>query len=308
MAVYISNCGSDESGKYTGGAAGDQTGKEWCVKALSGSWTYVLRHPDSDTRAMLAKLAKQAAENDCIGYDQSQRTTFYTQLKAAGWYPSKITAKCEADCSAGVAAIVIAAGNLLGDSKMKAVSKDVYTGNERAALKSAGFESLAYSSGMALYAGDVLLRSTHTAIVTQGNATATSSTSKSTSTSTTSTTSTKLTVDGAWGKNTTKAVQKLLGTTQDGVVSYQLTSLRKYLSAADTESWKFYASKKGGSAMVKALQKRCGATADGYAGQATVKAMQKRLNSRAGAGLTVDGYMGAKTVKALQTALNNGKF
>ena len=31
--MSISNCGHDENGKYTGGAAGDQTGTEYQVRA-----------------------------------------------------------------------------------------------------------------------------------------------------------------------------------------------------------------------------------------------------------------------------------
>lgn len=30
---YVSNSGSDENGRYSGGRAGDQTGNEWALKA-----------------------------------------------------------------------------------------------------------------------------------------------------------------------------------------------------------------------------------------------------------------------------------
>ena len=80
------------------------------------------------------------------------------------------------------------------------------------------------------------------------------------------------------------------------------------MEACLTESWKFGSTKSGGSQMVKALQKKVSATQDGYAGQNTVKKLQKWLNSNCSSGLTVDGYCGAKTVKAVQKALNNNKF
>lgn len=150
--------------------------------------------------------------------------------------------------------------------------------------------------------------STASASTTSATTSATTSSTTTASTSSSSSSSASLTVDGTWGQKTTKAMQKALGTTVDGIVSNQLTSCKKYLEAASTASWAFYSSKRGGSPMVKALQKLVGATQDGYAGQATVKALQKWLNSKASAGLTVDGYMGAKTVKAVQKALNNGKF
>ena len=40
----ISNSGSDENGKYSGGQAGDQTGKEWQIRSwYNRPWNYVLR-------------------------------------------------------------------------------------------------------------------------------------------------------------------------------------------------------------------------------------------------------------------------
>ena len=52
--------------------------------------------------------------NDKIGYDQNQRDTYWQQLKAVDYEPSKIKAACEEDCSAGVCANVRAAGFLFG--------------------------------------------------------------------------------------------------------------------------------------------------------------------------------------------------
>ncbi len=43
----ISNSGRDERGKYSGGKAGDQDGKEWAVIPwYSRPWTAVLRYPN----------------------------------------------------------------------------------------------------------------------------------------------------------------------------------------------------------------------------------------------------------------------
>ena len=91
---------------------------------------------------MIAQMAKAAANNNMVGYDQSQRYTFWEHLKASNYDPAKITVKCEADCSSGVAAIVKGAGYRLGIKKLKDVSICCYTGNLRAALKAAGFEVL----------------------------------------------------------------------------------------------------------------------------------------------------------------------
>lgn len=165
----ISNCGHDERGKYSGGAAGDQTGTEWAViKWYNRPWKCVLRHPDKKVRSMIAQMAKAAANNNMVGYDQSQRYTFWEHLKTSNYDPAKITVKCEADCSSGVAAIVKGAGYRLGIQKLKDVSIYCYTGNLRAALKAAGFEVLTDSkyltSDAYLLEGDVLLNdSCHTA-------------------------------------------------------------------------------------------------------------------------------------------------
>lgn len=107
----------------------------------------------------------------------------------------------------------------------------------------------------------------------------------------------KLTVDGLWGKATTTALQKVLGTVRDGIVSGQSSVCRKYLQNCQTSSWQFSAYPTG-SQMIKALQRKLGVGADGIAGAITIKALQKFL------GVEADGYCGAITVKALQNWLN----
>jgi hypothetical protein len=162
----ISNCGHDENNKYSGGNAGDQTGTEWAVIAwYNRPWKCVLRHPDEKVRKMIADMARAAANNNNVGYDQSQRYTFWENLKDSNYDPAKITVKCEADCSSGVAAIVKGAGYRLGIQKLKDVSIYLYTGNMRAGLKAAGFEVLTDSkyltSDAYLLEGDIILNDSH---------------------------------------------------------------------------------------------------------------------------------------------------
>ena len=164
--MSISNCGHDENGKYKGGKAGDQTGKEYQIMSwYNRPWKCVLRYPDTDVGGTLAKIAKAAAKNEKIGYDQSQRTTYHTQLKAAGWKPEKIKTKCEADCSSSTAANVIAAGHQMGIKKLQEINPNCTTSNLRAVLKAAGFEVLTHSRYLAgdeyLQPGDVLLNDGH---------------------------------------------------------------------------------------------------------------------------------------------------
>lgn len=163
--VQISNSGSDEHGTYKGGKAGDQTGREWRRRDwYDRPWNCVLRHPDAAVRACIAELASKAADNDLIGYDQYQRTTYWDELQKAGFDPGKIRTACEADCSAGVIANVRAAGYILGRKELMTISA-TYTGNMRSAFKKAGFRVLTSSKYTGrddyLLAGDVLLNDAH---------------------------------------------------------------------------------------------------------------------------------------------------
>lgn len=166
----ISNSGHDENGQYSGGAAGDQTGKEWSIIPwYNRPWNVVLRFEDPKTADTIAELATEAANNNNIGYDQGQRWTFWDALKASGYKPQNIKIKCEADCSAGVLAICKATGYLLHNSKMKAIDPNGYTGTERKILVNAGAKALTaakyLTSDKYLKRGDILLyEGAHTAI------------------------------------------------------------------------------------------------------------------------------------------------
>lgn len=161
----ISNSGHDENGRYSGGKAGDQTGKEWAVIPwYNRPWTVVLRFSDEKIRHYIATLAREAANNDNIGYDQSQRTTFWLQLKQCGYRPKNIKTKCEGDCSAGVTAIVKATGYLLGNSALRNVPITT-TAYLESALKKAGAKALKdkkyLTSDNYLLEGDILLYPGH---------------------------------------------------------------------------------------------------------------------------------------------------
>lgn len=104
-------------------------------------------------------------------------------------------------------------------------------------------------------------------------------------------------VDGWWGKNTTKALQRYFGTPVDGVVSNQDPAQKKYLLRADSGSWDF-AGQGNGSDLIGAMQRHVGVSDDGFMGPKTIRAWQQKL------GVTVDGYMGVNTVTALQNWIN----
>ena len=167
---YISNCGHDENNKYRGGEAGDQTGTEYYLRTwYNRPWTCVLRYPDAAVRDRIAILAIDAALNNKIGYDQSQRTTFWTQLKAANYDPAAITVKCEADCTSSTAAIVKAVGFIMDIPALQRVSINTSSRNMRVNFKNAGFVVLTdkkyLTSGNYLLPGDILLYEDHHAAI-----------------------------------------------------------------------------------------------------------------------------------------------
>ncbi len=162
MATKISNCGSNENGKTTGGKAGDQTGKEYRVISwYSRPWKCVLRFPDPKVGEEIARISEAAAKNDNVGYCQTHRRTYHDALKAANWNPAAIKKPVETDCSASTLANIIAAGHKCGIAALKQINPDGYTGNMRAALKKAGFTVLTDSKYLTssdyLLPGDILL-------------------------------------------------------------------------------------------------------------------------------------------------------
>ena len=162
---YIANSGKDENGGTKGGQAGDQTGHEWELKKwYNRPWTVVLRYPDQSVALTIAKLSIAAALNNKIGYDQSQRTTYWKQLQAANYDPSKIVVACEEDCTAGVSANVKAAGYIHGIKALQDIPI-CSSRNMQAQFTKAGFIALTASkyltSGNYLLPGDVLLYESH---------------------------------------------------------------------------------------------------------------------------------------------------
>lgn len=173
---YISNSGHDENGSYTGGKAGDQTGTEWELKAwYNRPWNVVLRYPDQAVALKIAQLGIAAALNNKIGYDQNERTSYWTQLSKVGYDPSKITVACEEDCTAGVSSNVRAAGYIFNIAALKNIPI-CSSRNMRSEFTKAGFKALTASkyltSGKYLLPGDILLYESHHAAtnITLGSA------------------------------------------------------------------------------------------------------------------------------------------
>ena len=116
MSVQIGHASMDENKRATGGMAGDQTGKEICIRSwYRGGWTVLLRAKDRAVRQKIADSCAAACCNDRLGYDQGGRNTGLQAARQAGWDFRKITAKAEFDCSSLVTACVQSAGVSIWD-------------------------------------------------------------------------------------------------------------------------------------------------------------------------------------------------
>lgn len=121
-----------------------------------------------------------------------------------------------------------------------------------------------------------------------------------------------LVVDQSWGIQTTKRTQQYYGTVQDGEVSYQPASNRKYLCCAWSGSWQFLETGYDqGSDVIRAMQTDLsnrgyyGGAIDGWCGKKTVTALQQFLCDQGYYTGAIDGSMGPQTVAAWQNFLNN---
>jgi len=112
QSVLIGGARIDENGNISGGSPGDQTGKEvatgnYYVHKLG--W-YVLRPKTEAIAALIAQNMFNACNNPNIGYSQSKRGTLLSTSKPNGYDCSKVTTKCDCDCSSLVRVCILFAG------------------------------------------------------------------------------------------------------------------------------------------------------------------------------------------------------
>lgn len=176
--MRIAHASIDENGNAKGGQAGNQSGREVCVRQwYSKPWTVLLRYPDRAIRERIATIAETLAStpiNSLIGYDQNQRNTLHSVAKRCDYNIMDFINEhemCETDCSAFVTCVCLFAG----------IRKLEYSGNApttstmKSVFKAAGFEvhtDVKYMrSPDYLSKGDILLKpGSHTVIVLEDGA------------------------------------------------------------------------------------------------------------------------------------------
>ena len=307
MSITIGHASIDERGSARGGSAGDQNAREVCIRAwYSHSWTVLLRPKDAAVAEKMARACEAACANPNIGYDQNQRNTLRTQARAAGWDISKIATPCECDCSSLMTVCAEAAG--VDVSACYTNGNASTTFSMRAQFRATGaFDVLTdpkyLTSAAHLKRGDILVyEQGHTAMVL-GESSSASVAQPSAGGNAATTPAGEIAVDGLWGPDTTKALQRHFGTSVDGVVSNQWRAY-KASNPGLVGGWEWQLIPNGeGSALVKAVQAWAGmppADQDGEIGPQTIKAIQRKL------GTPVDGVVSnpSDMVKALQKLAN----
>lgn len=161
----IAHASKDERNQYKNGVAGDQTGKEVCIRSwYNRPWNVVLRADEPAMRESIARFMEKVCSNNRIGYDQNQRTSLHRELRRVNFNPDKIMGNCETDCSALVSDACIAAG--IEESYLFLGGNLATTANLRAKLKATKhfevFTASKYTaSEQKLCRGDILLYEGH---------------------------------------------------------------------------------------------------------------------------------------------------
>lgn len=170
MSVRIAHASIDERGKISGGQAGDQTGKEVCIRDwYNKPWGCVIRFTDEAMANRLADCMEMAAANIYIGYDQNQRNTLLTKARKYNYDISKVKEPCETDCSALVSVACMYAG--VPESMLTLNGNCAHTRNIRPMLKATGevdiYTTIPYVAKTdKLKRGDILLKEgSHVAVV-----------------------------------------------------------------------------------------------------------------------------------------------
>lgn len=162
-SVLIGHASIDENGHATGGIAGDQTGKEICIRSwYNKPWTKVFRPVSNIAAEAIASAMEAACNNSHIGYNQFDRKSLYEEAKKVNFDLNKITVDCNTDGSALIAVCVNAA-NIPVTANMTTSTE------EKILTRTAAFQILTgqeyLTSSQYLKRGDILLASGHTVIV-----------------------------------------------------------------------------------------------------------------------------------------------
>ena len=167
MSAKICHASIDENGNIKGGAAGDQANEVCTRNWYNKGWNVVLRPLSSTLAEKSVEVALKLAKGNLVGYDQNQRNTLHTAMKAVGHNPDKLKTKCETDCSAFMTECAIAGGckelEYSGNAPTTSTMRKIFTATGK---YKALTDSKYLTSDKYLRQGDIILKEkSHTAIV-----------------------------------------------------------------------------------------------------------------------------------------------
>jgi len=109
--MRIGHASIDEHKKISGGKAGDQTGKEVCIREYyDKNWDYVIRPKDRNLAERQALACEIMCNDRHIGYDQMNRNDLIALLESLKWDYTKINRDTECDCSSFMTACGLCGG------------------------------------------------------------------------------------------------------------------------------------------------------------------------------------------------------
>ena len=323
MVIKIGHASINERGRASGGSAGDQTGKEVFIRSwYKGNWNVVLRPKKSSLAEKSAKFVEDVCKNSAIGYDQGGRNSLYTQAKKVGFDGTKVTTKCECDCSSFMHVAAIAGGANIpygtnGATTRTMRSKFAANGDYQVLTDSKYLTSDKY-----LKRGDILIREgAHTVMALENGSAIPKQEEKKPTPAVTPTVNTNkidtvrevqswansnykagLAIDGLYGSKTKKALIKILQTELNQTYKAGLAVDGSFGSKTKAAISNRNLSKGTKNDVVKVLQaflvcnKIPGVYVDGSYGNITVEAVKTYQKKK---GLKVDGIAGKGTFTKL---------
>ena len=165
MGVKIIHARINEKGEIIGGQLGDQTGTEVVKQDFyEDSWHTVYRPKKSTVAKKMVQGAEKIAKNNHFGYDQGTRYTGFEESKKLNYEFDKVTKDCSFDCSSMIMTLIASNGI--------SVKKEFFTWNMDGIMKGLTdhFEKITYKKGMALKAGDILLKTGHVVLIVETDA------------------------------------------------------------------------------------------------------------------------------------------
>lgn len=171
--VHASISENNDTGWNGKAKAGDQTGREVCVREwYNGMWNFVLRHSDANAAAKATEIAVKLAASNLVGYDQSKRNNLYYTLKGYDWDVDRYIrsgVKTSCDCSSFIYACYACVMPQIRSTQNAPVTANM---KERYLFYGfhAFFESKYLLGEVPLRVGDILVKSgSHTVMVCESN-------------------------------------------------------------------------------------------------------------------------------------------